>query len=202
MSTTSAGTGGPSSIMEGKIPVFVFPVQLGMTELLTIPLPNLSRAFKPKILTHLPIVVVNPDPVGSRTFSWIRFIFGSDSDRSENEESRLIVNILLFKIIGSYRVDCVLPKRNEQLVYGADFYYEDQTTHKRVVTIYNPYEFDVTFKVSSLKKITTHAEQWHLRSGFVARFWVVSGEISLRRKRNEIIKPKQIKLCRLAVIKK
>lgn len=56
MSTTSAGTGGPSSIMEGKIPVFVFPVQL-------------------------------------------------------------------------------------------DFYYEDQTTHKRVVTIYNPYEFDVTFKV-------------------------------------------------------
>ena len=28
-----------------------------------------------------------------------------------------------------------------------DFYYEDQTTHKRVVTIYNPYEFDVTFKV-------------------------------------------------------
>ena len=33
MSTMSAGTGGgggpPSSIMEGKIPVFVFPVQLG-----------------------------------------------------------------------------------------------------------------------------------------------------------------------------
>ena len=29
-----------------------------------------------------------------------------------------------------------------------DFYYEDQTTHKRVVTIYNPYEFDVTFKVN------------------------------------------------------
>lgn len=28
-----------------------------------------------------------------------------------------------------------------------DFYYEDQTTHKRLVTIYNPYEFDVTFKV-------------------------------------------------------
>ena len=28
-----------------------------------------------------------------------------------------------------------------------DFYFEDQTTHKRVVTIYNPYEFDVTFKV-------------------------------------------------------
>ena len=28
-----------------------------------------------------------------------------------------------------------------------DFYYEDQTTHKRVVTIYNPSEFDVTFKV-------------------------------------------------------
>lgn len=28
-----------------------------------------------------------------------------------------------------------------------DFYYDDQTTHKRVVTIYNPYEFDVTFKV-------------------------------------------------------
>ena len=81
-------------------------------------------------------------------------------------------------------MDCVLPKRNEQLVYGADFYYEDQTTHKRVVTIYNPYEFDVTFKVSSLKKITTHAEQWHLRSGFVARFWVVSGEISKEAKRN------------------
>ena len=33
-----------------------------------------------------------------------------------------------------------------------DFYYEDQTTHKRVVTIYNPYEFDVTFKVM-IKKI-------------------------------------------------
>ena len=31
-----------------------------------------------------------------------------------------------------------------------DFYYEDQTTHKRVVTIYNPYEFDVTFKVGVL----------------------------------------------------
>ena len=30
-----------------------------------------------------------------------------------------------------------------------DFYYEDQTTHKRLVTIYNPYEFDVTFKVKS-----------------------------------------------------
>ena len=30
-----------------------------------------------------------------------------------------------------------------------DFYFEDQTTHKRVVTIYNPYEFDVTFKVST-----------------------------------------------------
>ena len=29
-----------------------------------------------------------------------------------------------------------------------DFYYEDQTTHKRLVTIYNPYEFDVTFKVN------------------------------------------------------
>jgi len=28
-----------------------------------------------------------------------------------------------------------------------DFYLDDQTTHKRVVTIYNPYEFDVTFKV-------------------------------------------------------
>jgi len=28
-----------------------------------------------------------------------------------------------------------------------DFYHDDQTTHKRVVTIYNPYEFDVTFKV-------------------------------------------------------
>jgi len=28
-----------------------------------------------------------------------------------------------------------------------DFYFDDQTTHKRVVTIYNPYEFDVTFKV-------------------------------------------------------
>lgn len=28
-----------------------------------------------------------------------------------------------------------------------DFYHEDQTTHKRVITIYNPYEFDVTFKV-------------------------------------------------------
>jgi len=28
-----------------------------------------------------------------------------------------------------------------------DFYNDDQTTHKRVVTIYNPYEFDVTFKV-------------------------------------------------------
>ena len=33
-----------------------------------------------------------------------------------------------------------------------DFYYEDQTTHKRVVTIYNPYEFDVTFKVSFEKQ--------------------------------------------------
>ncbi len=31
-----------------------------------------------------------------------------------------------------------------------DFYLEDQTTHKRVVTIYNPYEFDVTFKVNVL----------------------------------------------------
>lgn len=31
-----------------------------------------------------------------------------------------------------------------------DFYFEDQTTHKRVVTIYNPYEFDVTFKVRGL----------------------------------------------------
>ena len=31
-----------------------------------------------------------------------------------------------------------------------DFYFEDQTTHKRVVTIYNPYEFDVTFKASTL----------------------------------------------------
>lgn len=28
-----------------------------------------------------------------------------------------------------------------------DFYLEDTSTHKRVVTIYNPYEFDVTFKV-------------------------------------------------------
>ena len=32
-----------------------------------------------------------------------------------------------------------------------DFYYEDQTTHKRLVTIYNPYEFDVTFKVKILR---------------------------------------------------
>ena len=32
-----------------------------------------------------------------------------------------------------------------------DFYYEDQTTHKRVVTIYNPYEFDVTFKVNPVQ---------------------------------------------------
>ena len=31
-----------------------------------------------------------------------------------------------------------------------DFYFEDQTTHKRVVTIYNPYEFDVTFKVGAV----------------------------------------------------
>jgi len=28
-----------------------------------------------------------------------------------------------------------------------DFYLDDQTTHKRVVTIYNPFDFDVTFKV-------------------------------------------------------
>jgi hypothetical protein len=35
MSTTSAGTAGPSSIMEGKIPVFVFPVQLGRTPFTT-----------------------------------------------------------------------------------------------------------------------------------------------------------------------
>ena len=34
-----------------------------------------------------------------------------------------------------------------------DFYYEDQTTHKRLVTIYNPYEFDVTFKVKRLSTI-------------------------------------------------
>ena len=33
-----------------------------------------------------------------------------------------------------------------------DFYYEDQTTHKRLVTIYNPYEFDVTFKVKRLER--------------------------------------------------
>ena len=38
-----------------------------------------------------------------------------------------------------------------------DFYYEDQTTHKRVVTIYNPYEFDVTFKVYKCTNCTvTH----------------------------------------------
>ena len=35
-----------------------------------------------------------------------------------------------------------------------DFYFEDQTTHKRVVTIYNPYEFDVTFKVGTQLSLT------------------------------------------------
>ena len=45
-----------------------------------------------------------------------------------------------------------------------DFYYEDQTTHKRLVTIYNPYEFDVTFKVRRL--VTTDnvdIEPFHLQ---------------------------------------
>ena len=37
--------------------------------------------------------------------------------------------------------------RSSTYFFQLDFYYEDQTTHKRVVTIYNPYEFDVTFKV-------------------------------------------------------
>ena len=37
--------------------------------------------------------------------------------------------------------------RSSTIYFQLDFYYEDQTTHKRVVTIYNPYEFDVTFKV-------------------------------------------------------
>ena len=27
-----------------------------------------------------------------------------------------------------------------------DFYLEDQTTHKRVLTLYNPYDTDITFK--------------------------------------------------------
>jgi hypothetical protein len=27
-----------------------------------------------------------------------------------------------------------------------DFYLEDQTTHKRVMTLYNPYDADITFK--------------------------------------------------------
>ncbi len=27
-----------------------------------------------------------------------------------------------------------------------DFYLDDQTTHKRVMTIYNPYETEITFK--------------------------------------------------------
>ena len=27
-----------------------------------------------------------------------------------------------------------------------DFYVDDKTTHKRVMTIYNPYDVDVTFK--------------------------------------------------------
>ena len=27
-----------------------------------------------------------------------------------------------------------------------DFYLEDQTTHKRVLTLYNPYETDIIFK--------------------------------------------------------
>ena len=39
-----------------------------------------------------------------------------------------------------------------------DFYYEDQTTHKRLVTIYNPYEFDVTFKVKILRSNITRCE--------------------------------------------
>jgi len=28
-----------------------------------------------------------------------------------------------------------------------DFYLEDQTTHKKIITIYNPYDHDITFKV-------------------------------------------------------
>ena len=27
-----------------------------------------------------------------------------------------------------------------------DFYLEDQTTHKKIITIYNPYDQDITFK--------------------------------------------------------
>ena len=34
-----------------------------------------------------------------------------------------------------------------------DFFLEDQTTHKRVLTLYNPYDADITFKgISYFKK--------------------------------------------------
>ena len=32
-----------------------------------------------------------------------------------------------------------------------DFYLEDQTTHKRVLTLYNPYDSDIIFKGEKLK---------------------------------------------------
>jgi hypothetical protein len=31
-------------------------------------------------------------------------------------------------------------------IFFQDFYLEDLTTHKRVLTLYNPYDQDITFK--------------------------------------------------------
>ena len=31
-----------------------------------------------------------------------------------------------------------------------DFFVDDQTTHKRVLTLYNPYDTDITFKGSNI----------------------------------------------------
>ena len=44
-----------------------------------------------------------------------------------------------------------------------DFFLEDQTTHKRVLTLYNPYDADITFK-GILYFLKNH-------STFMIRFW-------------------------------
>lgn len=68
-------------------------------------------------------------------FAWIADLF----EVAQNSDIYSVINI--------DKISYQPLHRSSTIYFQLDFYYEDQTTHKRVVTIYNPYEFDVTFKV-------------------------------------------------------
>ncbi len=48
-------------------------------------------------------------------------------------------------------------------IFFQDFYLEDLTTHKRVLTLYNPYDQDITFKGKKTKHLSWTNLSWQVK---------------------------------------